>query len=167
MDFFMEKIVARRKKPGDYLIYAALVIAALIVLTASMLVSILRGIWPLIAVGAAYLAYHLMTSRNIEYEYIVTNGDLDIDMITAKRKRKRIFSANCKSFDLVAKYGSELCARETKNVENRLEMVSSMDSPNIYVIILNYSNKRTAVFFEPDKRMIDAFRKHIPRKIAD
>ena len=48
----------------------------------------------LLLAGMGYGLWWLLTSLNIEYEYSVTNGDIDIDQITAKRKRKRIVSVS-------------------------------------------------------------------------
>ena len=160
MDFFVEKIVVRRQNIWDYLLSAALIFGGIIVIAISLYINILRSIWPLISAGIIYLIYLLITSRNIEFEYIVTNGDLDIDKIISKRKRKRIFSSNCRSFEKVAKYNEE-----AMNVENRLELVSSMHSPDVYFILLNHENKKTIVFFEPDERMLNSFKTYIPKKV--
>ena len=165
MDIFMEKIVAKKKGIQDYLIITGLVFAGFIVLIAVMTISFLRSLWPILAAGVIYLIYYLSTSRNVEFEYIVTNGDLDIDKIISRRKRKRIFSANCKSFDILAKYKSEHYNSEVKNIQKKIEAVSSMDSPGVYFATLNYKNERTVIFFEPDEKMLDSFKTYIPRKL--
>ena len=98
MDTFLEKLVTRKKTLTDYLILAGTVIVGILLIMAALTIQILvqLGLSLLLAAGIIFLGYRIITSRNIEYEYIVTNGDLDIDIIVAKRKRKRIFSANCK-----------------------------------------------------------------------
>ncbi|UKI37385.1 MAG: DUF6106 family protein [Clostridiales bacterium] len=45
----------------------------------------------LIDAGVVYGAYILITHFNVEYEYILTNGDIDIDKIIAKKKEKKSF----------------------------------------------------------------------------
>ncbi|MGB3990621.1 MAG: DUF6106 family protein, partial [Acetivibrionales bacterium] len=104
MDIFMEKLVTRKKTLTDHLITAGIIIAAALLIMVVLSIPILAqlGLSLIVAAGIAYLGYRLITSRNIEYEYIVTNGDLDIDVIISKRKRKRIFSANCREFDIVS-----------------------------------------------------------------
>lgn len=42
--------------------------------------------------GSLYGGYILITNMSVEYEYIVTNGEMDIDKIIAKRRRKRLIT---------------------------------------------------------------------------
>ena len=102
MDTFMEKIVAKKQTPKDMLTKAGIIIAIpvvyILIMNIPVISQFLSGLWLFLIAALIYGGYHLIRSRNIEYEYIVTNGDLDIDKIIARRKRKRIFSANCKDF---------------------------------------------------------------------
>jgi hypothetical protein len=165
MDFFIERIITRKRNSKDYLIYSLLIIGASLVLCATLLISALLSVLPLIAAGVIYLGYIIYTSRNIEFEYTLTNSDLDIDKITAKRKRKQIFSANCASFELVAKYPSDIYNQLSKDVKCYIEAVSSMNSPDIYFILSNCKNGRTIVFFEPNEEMLITIRRYIPKKV--
>ena len=47
------------------------------------------GLFLLGAFGIAIAAYFYLLSLKIEYEYSLTNGFLDIDKISGKRKRRR------------------------------------------------------------------------------
>jgi hypothetical protein len=116
-------------------------------------------------IGIGYLAYLLITTRNIEYEYAVTNGDLDIDKIIAQRKRKRVFSANCKSFEIVAKVKSTHYTPQYRNFKNKIICSGSLEGDGVYFIVLHYKNEQTIVFFEPTDKMLNNFKTFIPRKI--
>ncbi|MGI6777975.1 MAG: DUF6106 family protein [Acetivibrionales bacterium] len=168
MDTFIEKIVAKRRTVKDFLIAAGLVLATIILIPVVTRIPLVNTFTPIIAVGLIYIDYRLITSRSIEYEYAVTNGDLDIDTIIARRKRKRIFSANCKDFEIVARLKTNRDkAGQLGNIVKRIEAVSSMDSEDIFFVTLNYKGERTAVFFEPDERMIRSFKTFIPRKVFE
>jgi hypothetical protein len=52
----------------------------------------------LIMIGFIWLAWYLAGTQSIEYEYILTNAELDIDKITAKRSRKRLISIKVTTF---------------------------------------------------------------------
>lgn len=170
-EVFIEKLIAKKKDAKDFLFAAAICLAGIIILAVFPLLSsyipFLGSFWLLIAAGVVYGIYKLITSRDIEYEYIVTEGDLDIDMIIAKRKRKRIFSANCKEFDVVAPYKGQGHDSRLSNVTRQIKAVSSMNSKDVYFITLNYNGERTAVFFEPDERILKAFKTFIPRKVEN
>lgn len=169
MDTFIEKLVAKRKAAADYVIIA-LIIAVILLALFFFFTSNIRigmGIDLLLVVGIIYLGFRIITSRNVEYEYIVTNGDLDIDMIVSKRKRKRIFSGNCKEFEIVAPVKSSSFTQEVQSIRNRIDASSSVDSPDAYFVTLNYNNNRTVVIFEPDERMLKNFKIYIPRKVLN
>ncbi len=165
MDTFIEKIIVRKKTTKDYLIIAGVLLGGLVLFFALQLVTFLRPFFIIITAAIVYIIYQIVIGRNIEYEYIVTNGDLDIDMIIAQRRRKRIFSANCKDFDIVAKLKGGYNDRRVSDVSKKIEAVSSMDSDDIYFATLMYKGERTAVLFEPDDRMLRSFKTFIPRKV--
>lgn len=164
MDVFLEKIVKRKKDIKDYLIIAALIIATFVLIFLA-----LNFVPPPLSfffmIGVIYISYLLITTRNIEYEYAVTNGDLDIDKIIAQRKRKRIFSANCKNFEIVAKVKSHHYTPQYKNFKNQMNCASSLDSDDVYFIALQYNNEQTVVYFEPSEKMLNSFKTYIPRKV--
>lgn len=164
MDTFLEKLVTKRKDLSDRLLTFGILAAAVILIPLSLYIP-LYGMNLLVAAGIAYLAYRLISARNIEYEYIVTNGDLDIDKIISRRKRKRIFSASCKEFDILAKVSSNSFSQSVQSIRNRIDATSSINSPDAYFATLNYKGEKTVVIFEPDERMLNNFKVYIPRKI--
>ncbi len=167
MDTFMEKLVTKKKSIADHLITAGILLASTLLIMIALLVQVLQelGISLIIAAGIAYLGYRLLSARNVEYEYIVTNGDLDIDKIVSRRKRKRIFSANCKEFDVVAPVKSDSYNRSAQEIKKRIDASSSIDSADAWFVSLNYKGEKTIVIFEPDERMLKNFKIYIPRKV--
>jgi len=165
MDSFIEKIIVKKKTFQDRLISAGVVLGGFVLFFGLQLVEFLAQFFLVIAAAIVYFLYQFITSRNVEFEYIVTNGDLDIDKITAQRKRKRIFSGNCKDFDILAKLKGGLNDRRIQNVKNKIFAVSSIDSEDVYFATLIYKGEQTVVFFEPDERMLNSFKVFIPRKI--
>ncbi len=167
MDTFMEKIVRKKKNIKDHLITAAIIIVALVLSLVVMNVPILAsgGMSLFFIAGIIYLAYLLLTTRNVEYEYAVTNGDLDIDKIIAQRKRVRVFSASCKTFEVVARLKSEHFTPQYKGFKKQIDCASSKEGDDVWFIALNYKNEQTVVYFEPTEKMLQSFRTFIPRKV--
>lgn len=167
MDTFIEKLVARKKTAKDSLLTAGILVAAIFLIMLSLTVKVINqlGLGIFLAAGLIYLGYRLVQARNVEYEYIVTNGDLDIDRIVAQRKRKRIFSASCKEFDVLSPVKSNSFSQSVQSIKNRIDASSSIDSPDAYFATLNYKGEKTVVIFEPDERMLNNFKIYIPRKI--
>lgn len=165
MDIFMEKIVKKRKDIKDHLITTSIILGVLLLIFIVLNIEILTGVNTLIVVGLIYGAYLLITSRNIEYEYAVTNGDLDIDKIIAQRKRKRIFSANCKNFEIVARVNSEHFTPQYRNFKNKMDCSGYIGGDDVYFVVLQYNNQQTILFFEPSEKMLQNFKTFIPRKV--
>ena len=164
MDNFIEKIIKKQKTGKDYLITVGLVFAGIVLFLVIQNFKILASFALVVLVGIVYGIYYVSTTRNIEYEFILTNDELDIDKIISRRKRKRIFSGSCKNFDVLAKLKSDKYTPEVVRIKKRIEAVSSLASPNVFFATLNYKGERTVLFFEPDERMLNMFKGYIPRK---
>lgn len=165
-DTFMETIVVRRKTSQDYLKIAGLLIGGFVVLAAIMLFGgYISFLVPLLLVGLGYGLWYMLSGMNREYEYIFTNGDLDIDMIIARRKRKRVYSGKAKEFELMAKVGSDEYKQSVKGNHTLLDCSSSMQSPNNWFILTEYKNQRLMVVFAPEERMLKGMKRFNPSKI--
>ena len=120
-----------------------------------------------VLVGACFGAWQLFIRQNVEFEYALTNGEMDIDKIIARRARKRLLSIDCRRFEILAPVVSEFSAEiNERNIVRRLDFSSSSQSEGRwFAIFMDQDNQRTILFFEPDQRMLDAFRTFIPRKV--
>lgn len=163
MDMFIEKIVRRRKGPVDFMLMFLIIIGT-IGLSFLTLVYI-PGLSTIIIIALFYLAYIFLSKLNVEYEYAVTNGDLDIDKIINQKKRKRMFSGNCKEFEVVAKVNSSQYTREIQECKNVKDFSSHSKTAEVWFISMRNEGKHTVVLFEPLPQMIENFRIFIPRKI--
>ena len=100
MDIFIEQLYEMRQTGSSLLKKIAILALGAILIFALLFVAIfiyppLASVLFLLAFGVAYLAYFLCGRLNVEYEYILTSGIIDIDRITNRRNRKRMLSFNC------------------------------------------------------------------------
>ncbi len=163
MDIFIEKIIKRQKKFLDFLIIGGAI--ALAVLIAVFLFLNAFILFILFTPGLIFLIYYIITLRNIEYEYAVTNGDLDIDIIINQSKRKRLFSAICKEFEAVARVDSPQYTQKIKNCKNVKDYSSRKEGSEVWFAFTKQEGKDLVILFEPSKKMIDNFTIYIPRKV--
>ena len=94
MDSFMEYMIAEKqtaknvlKKIGIY--FAALLLTFVSFIVMLMFPSVLIGFLPMVIAIIFYAAYRITTSFDVEYEYILTNGELDVDKITNYRFKSK------------------------------------------------------------------------------
>jgi hypothetical protein len=109
----------------------------------------------------------LFRRLNLEYEYIVTNGEMDVDKIMGRRSRKRLLTVDCRNFDILAPYSPEFRAEyESQTIAATVDVSSHPEAPGRWFAVFHAKDgKRTLLIFEPNEKMLDAFRKYIRSKI--
>ena len=164
MDIFIEYLVKRQKTAKDMLIMVGVIFAFFVVLVFGIGIPM---VGPFVVAVAGYGGYLLIISRNIEYEYIVTNGELDVDKIISQRKRKRILSISSKQFEILAPVHDQQYMKDFTNVniQKTIEAMSSMKSPDLYFAVFVLNGVRTKLIFEPSEKMLEAFKKYNQRQV--
>jgi len=166
-DLFIEKIVKRKRRGIEIVFTVTLILSAILLILISFIVPILLQqnffyISTFVSFGIGYLAYRLITGLNCEYEYSITNDELNIDKIIAQRKRTNIFKGSCKDFSVIAPAAD--LKGDTFNQKNllHLDLRSGEDNKSDWYFITK-SNPPTLVLFEPDERFISSIKKFNPR----
>ena len=152
MDRFSEQITGKVPDGKDMFLRGLIIAGVLLIAGAMVFVCMLTQLMafmPCVALvlGAIFLAKFLFEGTMTEYEYIVTNDDLDIDKIIGKRKRKRLVTVDLKSVTEMGLYtNNELKADVTV-------MAHDNTGEDLWYIVCN-SNKYgvLAVLFNPDGR---------------
>ncbi len=153
-DLFKEQLVKKEESKKDLFKRACIVSAACVL--ALIMFILFKGIpsTPLIiviAIGAVYL----IGRTNIEFEYIYTNGTLDIDCIYNKSKRKNVFSAEVYDFEIMAHINDETHLNEYKNLPIK-DFSSGGIYGNTYVFVTYFKGQKMRIIFEPNKEIVDA-----------
>lgn len=171
MDIFYEYMVKRKKTGVDKLYVAGIALAAVLVtfimLFCMMLfgTSGLGGVFLLLIVGAWYGAVYLVKRRNIEFEYILTNGTLDIDKIMARASRKRIISLNLREIEACcpANDGRNFAANGG-NDRKVFDLSGNIADENVYFIDTIKDGQKIRVFFQPNKNILSGIKQANPRQ---
>lgn len=172
-DVFIEHMIRQKKDGRDYakmvgvvLLYFALIYLALV------FIQFVAFLFPLIIIGGIYGVYWLISSLDREFEYIVTNGAIDIDVIIAKRRRKRVFAGDARNFEICAPVNSqEYKDFQRTNEKDRsvktIDASSRVNPEDVWFLVGKSSldDKRYLVLFEPNKRIMDNLHRFNPRNI--
>lgn len=168
-DVFVEYLVVKKNTGKDMLIKSGLFLVAVLI---SILCFIflfptgLGSIGLLLIVGVIYGAYYVGSLLNKEYEYIVTNGEMDVDCIMARRKRKRLITVKCKDFEAIGPY--DPAKHQNANYKTRIIACDSEASKNVwYCVVQHKSLGRTLVVFNATARILEAFRTFLPRTMVN
>ncbi|RGS80473.1 DUF6106 family protein [Coprococcus sp. AF21-14LB] len=158
-DFYTEQLI-RRKTPITSILLVSVCGAFTIISVLSMLI-LPFGLLITAALGA--LTYFVHRSVNLEFEYLYVNGDLDIDKIMAKTKRKKVFSCNMRDLEVIAPQGApEL--RPFANLKAK-DFSSNCPDHKKYEMILVSEGEKHRIIFEPNKTILDGIRMIAPRKV--
>ncbi len=161
MDTFVEQIIKKKKQLIDWLIIVGIfLLAVVIAVFVFTKISILIPMLVLVFWGAWWVA----TNRNQEFEYSITNGEMDIDCIIAQRRRKRLCSITCAK---VESYGKLANADMTGKQFERTIMAAPAANmqDNFYFVYRSKKYGRTLVVFHPDERVQKAFYNALPRSM--
>ena len=154
-DVFKEQIIKRKATFKDTAIRICLIILVVLIFFAALAMG-LGGLAVLIGAAAGFGATHLMSFLSVEYEYVFTNGELDIDVIYNKSRRKRVFSSHVKEIEIMAHIEDNVHAGSFQNFEVLKDFSSGETTPDTYVFMINHQNKRTKIIIEPNEKMLKA-----------
>lgn len=152
-DHFLEKIVARKPTATTRIFQIVLVAAAaLVILTSVLLAGPVLGV--LLAVAAGWGCWALLQRQQVEYEYSVTNGDLDIDIIYAQARRKHLLTIKPDQMEELAVYGGTPATGAKV-----IDCSSAADAKGRWQLLYKGSQGKGSLIFEPSDQMVDTLRK--------
>ena len=160
MDTFNEQIVKIKHGAQNIFLKVLLWVAALFLSGLTFLfINYLNTIAIIIVGGLFFGAYKLSSRLNVEYEYILTNGELDVDKIVAQSTRRRMVTLKCGDIEKVGKYSAGLkphgkflmCANPTENA--------------FYILARDVKNEAVCLVIEPNDKMKNGIKGFLPRII--
>lgn len=162
-DMYSELLVKKETTGKDQAI--KILIIALIVLTAAAGLLITPLAWVL-TIGLGIAAYFVLPLLDLEYEYVFVNGELDIDRIASKAKRKRMKSFDLAKMEMMAPVNSHRMDYQNHNTNLKvLDFSSGNPQHKIFAMIIPDDSNVYKVLLEPDRELIDNIARSCPRKV--
>lgn len=101
----------------------------------------------------------------IEYEYVFTNGEIDVDKIVEMKKRSRAANFNIKNVELLAPENSQ-SVKDFANAPTKvLNLYPKTTDRNLYVAMVTGGNERVQIRFVPDEEFVNLCYKYNPRAV--
>lgn len=118
---------------------------------------------PLLTIIFVIIDIFIFGRMKVEYEYTYFMGDLDIDKVTNKSTRKKMFSTNLKDVDLIAPTGApELLGYQRLKAINCTTLTPGNKT---YEMIAQKGEDKVRVMFEPSNDMLAEMQRMEPRKV--
>ncbi|MBR1900632.1 MAG: hypothetical protein IJ820_06170 [Lachnospiraceae bacterium] len=159
-----EEILVKRQPRAVDTVLKILVIAAAVI---PVIFGVVFAFLPAIAIGIVlgFVGYYLLLPQlDVEFEYLYVGGDIDIDKIMSKRKRKKVASYDKDNLEILAPTGSDQLASYMK--DGKVLDYTSGD-PNIRTWTAVYgSEKESAIVkMELTEEIAQDLRRYAPRKV--
>lgn len=170
MDIYLEYMVKPKKTTMQilYCIAYYLLAAALSALFAVLHIPYIIMFYPALVFVFFWGAFKLSRRYSIEYEYIVTNDELDVDRITGKKERKRLLTVSARKFEIMAPAKGGEFEKALNNPDIRVKLDASMgeESENrYYAVFINKKNEKMLLVFNPTMEMQKALKQANMRNV--
>lgn len=162
-DLYSEWLVKKEKTSKDSLIKFGLIALLVLAVAAGLFV---HPILLIAAVALGTACYIIIPRTDLEYEYLFVNGELDIDKVIAKSKRKKVMSVDMEEVDLVAPEKSHRMDYYNGNTRMKtLDYSSGNPEHKRLAMIARHENETVRIIIEPDEKMAQAIKNSSPGKV--
>ena len=164
-DLYLEELVKRKWTTKDRAVRILLIALTVILILGAFFVQYIL-VFPAIAICIADI--FIFPRFNIEWEYQYVNGELDVDRIINKAKRKRRESIDLDRVEIIAPAVSHRLDYYNNNRHLKEVNYTSNDperEKQVYAMIVADENSLKKVLFEPTEKMLRDMRTRAPRKV--
>ena len=169
MDSYVEQIVAHKKTGKDLIISIIMILSVLGIVAIGFLFGILINFYFVIvgfflAAFDIYFCWYVITGRNVEYEYTVTNNNLQIDKIMAKRRRKEILSIDINRIEGMDTVEENRLSDAKCNKVMHLGTDISDTSQHRFIVLTNKYG-RIMVIFAPNEKIMTSLKMYLKPEV--
>lgn len=162
MDNFYEQLVTTSKT----IKYKAANIGSILLCILGVVAEIVGQLIPgLIFIALAALLYYNKKIFYVEYEYVFTNGEVDMDKILEKKSRSRVISFNIKDCELLASEDSDFIRDFQNKPKKVLNLYPETYTGLIYTAMITGGVNRLQLNFAPDNELLQHCFKYNPRGV--
>lgn len=114
---------------------------------------------------SGFLTYLVFQNMDLEYEYLYINGQLTIDKIMGKSKRKNVWDGDLEQVSTVTLVNPLQAANQRPDRMKVYDCSSKRDGAKIYSLVAQAGQGSIKIIFEPSEEMIRHMRKKYPSKV--
>ncbi len=121
----------------------------------------------ILTVGVIVFAVFRFQNYDFEYEYSFVDGELDVDKIVAKSRRKRMGTFVFKQIELMAPVNSNEALRLQNSRYKTFSFVSNLPDAKVYVAYVMKDKETVRLYFEPSDEIVKEISYLNPRKVIE
>lgn len=162
-DQYTELLVKKQPSAQDSIKKYGLILLTVVALAGGLFLNPLLLIAG-VALGVA--CYFLLPRLDLEYEYLFVNGEMDVDKVMAKAKRKRAKSFSIREAEIVAPVSSHRLD-SFNNMRNLKTLDYSSGNPSAHrlAVIVRDEKDIFKIILEPDEKLAQMMFNCAPSKV--
>ena len=121
---------------------------------------------PLIA-AAIYGVYYLFQRMNREYEYIYTDGEVDIDVIYGRMRRQRLITLKPRQIEFMGKASRYYEEYQNKSDIQKILDFSDGQTDSQYFAVINSNRLKKLVLLSPSDRLIEHMKPYLRERFGE
>lgn len=171
MDIFYEQLVKIKKTAASWALTIALYLLALLLIFGMILIALANTWFLSFVIILSFLVVwglsKILKLLQVEYEYIITNDEMDVDKIQGKEKRRRLATFNLRQVVEAGVYNAAAEKRlENKSFGTKLYCCNPADENQLYLITRHAKKGLMLVVISPNERMATALERVIPATVV-
>ena len=152
-DLYQEILVKKKASAKDTALKILVIAVTVLVLAAGVLF-----LTPLLLVGL------VLCFVDFEYEYLYVNGDIDVDKIMSKSRRKKVASFSKDNLEVMAPTGSAVL-NDYLNGAKVEDYSSGEENASTWTLVYSGDKSKTAAILELPDELSEDMRRYAPRKV--
>lgn len=166
MDIFNEQLVVKQNTAMDKIKITVYLLGIFLIPAIFILLGVTVNFYFIIVAicaffFACYASYYLLTGMYLEYEYAVTNSNITIDKVIAKRNRKRIISVDIKKFNTLKKFNESDFNKKSYKKVFKASITPNGDDVYGAEMHLDKFNGECLLLFSPNEKTLEAMRPYL------
>ena len=154
--------IIKVKAPKNALIFKIIMIIACILAVTTIPQTHAFGL--LLFVVLVVFTVFVFRYYNAEYEYSLVDGELTVDRIMARTRRKRCGVYDLSKAELVAKTGSQDALRMEHRQLRTHDYTSNEGNEAVVIYTFNVNNEMERLLIEPSESMLEAVKETVPKQ---
>ncbi|MFA9375473.1 MAG: DUF6106 family protein [Lachnotalea sp.] len=159
-EVFIEQLIKRKTTSKSIVAKVALILLTILVFAVTLIIPFAFVVGIIFVIMDIYI----FKMFDLEFEYTYVKGELSVDKIMGKERRKKAANFDLSQLEIVAPTDSYLLD-SFKNSTKVYDFTSLEPDHKAYALILHGNNGYNKVLFEPNSDILNAMRDAHPRKI--
>lgn len=161
-DSYVEQSI--KAKPGNDF-YLKLILSVLLAAIGCVLFLFIGLIGFVLFLAGICMFFYFMGNRNMEYEYILTNGSVEIAAIYNASKRKELMSFELEQVTMIVPKDSNRIA--TERFSKKRDYSSRMREGKVISLVIEYNGRKELVSMEPNEKTLAHIKTYARNKMYD